>query len=91
MIQIEQIKEWPYHIGGGYWVEQDGTLYYRTVSVDTNGGATDQISEPIANFTPILKEQRMIDNGIETNESSTLINYYSFLYLAVACSIMLRY
>lgn len=68
-MQIEQIKEWPYHIGGGYWVEQDGTLYYRTVSVDTNGGATDQTSEPIANFTPILKEQRMIDNGIETNEA----------------------
>ena len=67
-MNIDQISEWPSEIGGGYWFDQNGICFYRTVGVDKNGAVTDETSEPIANFTPILKEQRRIDNGIEVNE-----------------------
>ena len=68
-MNIDQISEWPSEIGGGYWFDQNGICFYRTVGVDKNGAVTDETSEPVANFTPILKEQRRIDNGIEVNEA----------------------
>lgn len=68
-MNITNVKQWPVEIGGGYWSDQNGNLYYRTSNIDKNGTVTDESSEPIANFTPILKEQRIIDNGIETRET----------------------
>ncbi len=67
-MNIEEIKEWPAEIGGGYWFDQNGICYYRTVEIDDGGSVVCESSEPIANFTPILKEQRRIDNGIEIEE-----------------------
>lgn len=54
-------------IGDNYEYSPDGTLYYVEV-IESKNGDTGKVSTPIANHTPLLKEQRIIDNGIETTE-----------------------
>lgn len=54
-------------IGDNYQYSPDGTLYYIEGKEDKNGNAYME-STAIANHTPILKEQRIIDNGVETTE-----------------------
>jgi len=54
-------------IGNNYEYSPDGTLYYVEV-IESKNGDTGEVSTPIANHTPLLKEQRIIDNGIETTE-----------------------
>lgn len=54
-------------IGDNYEYSPDGTLYYVEV-IESKNGDTGEVSTPIANHTPLLKEQRIIDNGIETTE-----------------------
>lgn len=54
-------------ISDNYEYSPDGTLYYIEGKEDKNGNAYME-STAIANHTPLLKEQRIIDNGIETTE-----------------------
>lgn len=54
-------------IGELYEYSPDGTLYSIECKQD-KGGNTYKESTKIANHTPLLKEQRFIDNGIETTE-----------------------
>lgn len=54
-------------IGDNYEYSPDGTLYYIEGKEDKNGNAYKETTI-IANHTPLLKEQRIIDNGIETTE-----------------------
>lgn len=54
-------------IGDNYEYSPDGTLYYIEGKEDKNGNTYTEITA-IANHTPLLKEQRIIDNGIETTE-----------------------
>lgn len=64
-------------ISGNYEYSPDGTLYYIEGKADKNGNAYEETTA-IANHTPLLKEQRIIDNGIETTEElvfSALRNY----------------
>lgn len=50
-----------------YYVGDDGTLYY-VEPIIKDGEVTGQSETAIANHSPILKEQRVVDNGIETCE-----------------------
>ncbi len=64
-------------IGDSYKYSPDGTLYYVEGKADKNGNKYEE-QTAIANHTPLLKEQRIIDNGIETTEElvfSALRNY----------------
>lgn len=54
-------------IGDNYEYSPDGTLYYIEGKEDKNGNTYTETTA-IANHTPLLKEQRIIDNGIETTE-----------------------
>lgn len=54
-------------IGGNYEYSSDGTLYYSESKEDKSGNVYME-STAIANHTPLLKEQRVIDNGIEATE-----------------------
>ena len=54
-------------IGNNYEYSPDGTLYYIEGKEDKNGNTYTETTA-IANHTPLLKEQRIIDNGIETTE-----------------------
>lgn len=54
-------------IGDNYEYSPDGTLYYIECKEDKNGNTYTETTA-IANHTPLLKEQRIIDNGIETTE-----------------------
>ncbi len=56
-------------IGENYVSKPDGTLIYiePVLSKDT-GDIVGQTETPIANHTPILQEQRTVDNGIEVVE-----------------------
>lgn len=54
-------------IGDSYKYSSDGTLYYVEGKEDKNGNRCEE-QTAIANHTPLLKEQRIIDNGIETTE-----------------------
>ena len=56
-------------IGESYISKPDGTLIYvePILSKDT-GDVIGQTETPIANHTPILQEQRTVDNGIELVE-----------------------
>lgn len=70
-------KEKRVSIGGNYEYSSDGTLYYSEGKEDKNGNVYMETTA-IANHTPLLKEQRVIDNGIETTEElvfSVLRNY----------------
>ena len=51
-------------IGDNYEYSPDGTLYYIEGKEDKNGN-TYKETTAIANHTPLLKEQRIIDNGID--------------------------
>jgi len=55
------------NIGDSYYVSADGTLYY-IEPIIKNGEITGQTETAIANHSPILKEQRLTDNGIEQIE-----------------------
>lgn len=54
-------------LGGNYEYSSDGTLYYTEGKQDKNGNTYEETTA-IANHTPLLKEQRIIDNGVETTE-----------------------
>lgn len=54
-------------IGVNYEYSPDGTLYYKEGKEDKNGNVYEETTA-IANHTPLLKEQRIIDNGVETTE-----------------------
>lgn len=55
------------HIGDFYKYSADGTLYHTEGKQDKNGNTYEEVST-IANHTPLLKEQRIVDNGVETTE-----------------------
>lgn len=63
---MEKAKELT-KIGDHYSYSKDGTLYYTETKPDKNGDVYEETTA-IANHTPILLEQRIVDNGIETNE-----------------------
>lgn len=54
-------------IGEHYFVGADGSLYY-VEPIIKDGEITGQTETAIANHAPILKEQRLTDNGIEQLE-----------------------
>ena len=54
-------------IGEHYFVGADGSLYY-VEPIIKDGEITGQAETAIANHAPILKEQRLTDNGIEQLE-----------------------
>ena len=65
-------------IGEFYKYSPDGTLYYSEGKEDKNGNRYEETTK-IANHTPLLKEQRIIDNGIEISEElvfNVLRNYH---------------
>ena len=56
-------------IGDSYESKADGTLVYKEPIKSKDTGEVVGIEEtPIANHTPILQEQRVVDNGIEPVE-----------------------
>lgn len=50
-------------ISGNYEYSPDGTLYYIEGKSDQKGNTYEETTA-IANHTPLLKEQRIIDNGV---------------------------
>lgn len=54
-------------IGEHYFIGADGSLYY-VEPIIKDGEITGQTETAIANHAPILKEQRLTDNGIELTE-----------------------
>lgn len=64
---MSDTKEKKHFIGDHYYYTDNGTLYYCEPIVK-DGETVGETTTAIANHTPILKEQRIIDNGIETNE-----------------------
>ena len=64
---MSETKEKKHFIGDHYYYTDNGTLYYCEPIVK-DGETVGETTTAIANHTPILKEQRIIDNGIETNE-----------------------
>ena len=65
-------------IGEFYKYSPDGTLYYSEGKEDKNGNRYEETTK-IANHTPLLKEQRIIDNGIKISEElvfNVLRNYH---------------
>lgn len=54
-------------IGEHYFIGTDGSLYY-VEPIIKDGEITGQTETAIANHAPILKEQRLTDNGIEQME-----------------------
>ena len=81
--------EKPYlSIGESYSVGADGTLYFiETINDKTTGDVVGITETPIANHSPILQEQRTIDNGIEVNEElvfSVRRNYHNEGRVAVS-------
>lgn len=56
-------------IGENYESRPDGTLVYKSPILSKDGFEVVRIEETaIANHTPILKEQRIVDNGVEQTE-----------------------
>lgn len=56
-------------IGESYISKPDGTLIYvEPILSKETGDVIGQTETPIANHTPILQEQRIVDNGIELTE-----------------------
>lgn len=55
------------YIGDHYYYTESGTLFY-CEPIIKDGETVGETETAIANHTPILKEQRVIDNGIESNE-----------------------
>jgi len=64
---MSDTKEKKHFIGDHYYYTDNGTLYY-CEPIIKDGETVGTTETAIANHTPILKEQRIIDNGIETNE-----------------------
>lgn len=64
---MSETKEKKHFIGDHYYYTDNGTLYY-CEPIIKDGETVGTTETAIANHTPILKEQRVIDNGIETNE-----------------------
>lgn len=64
---MSETKEKKHFIGDHYYYTENGTLYY-CEPIIKDGETVGTTETAIANHTPILKEQRIIDNGIETNE-----------------------
>lgn len=54
-------------LGAGYRYSPDGTLYFVQGKVGKDGADYEE-SAAIANHTPLLQEQRVTDNRIETTE-----------------------
>lgn len=78
-------------IGQDYEYKEDGTLYAVEYKQDKSGNAYKE-SCPLANHTPLLKEQRIIDNGIETTEElvfSVLRDYRKGADVAISLKDML--
>ena len=65
-------------IGEFYKYSPDGTLYYSEGKEDKNGNRYEETTK-IANHTPLLKEQRIIDNGFKNKISSTYTTVKSAL------------
>lgn len=78
-------------IGQDYEYKEDGTLYAVEYKQDKSGNSYKE-SCPLANHTPLLKEQRIIDNGIETTEElvfSVLRDYRKGADVAISLKDML--